>query len=643
MLPLKVQKLYTSNIYSVTGSFNKTLNVNDMISQEITNKKTILTNDLKVKGAIDTYILKASIANIDHMQVTTFETVSNITTLLSNQYMSNFDVGVLNVNSNYVNYSFISNCHSDYIYCTNSTNENVSASNIYSEDIITSNIKAGYADLQSAYISDAYISNLDIGSIKTSNIEANGMGVFNIGTFSNVSAYYAAFSNLHIIGGIDAEIINVDALNTYSIATCNITSFNGSFDTLLLANNFKSSNISTNTLTCSNEYILNSFSSNIFSSNIDSINVISDFVQASNAIINQTYIDTSYTSIVYGNNGSFSNLKIIENTCCNCYIDNAYISNIYLINANLSNLTAVESHLYTTFIQNAVASNVYVDILYTSNANLSNAFINELATYNTNVLSNLQVNTIYSTNSYLDKVNASNVSINTLYASNANCSNVCTVYLHSHNIDVTSNLTSKSSYTSIGNFSNAYIDDLYVSDLLTSNITTDRGMFNNCYTSNAYIQSIFGCNVDIKGNTNMYMTHINEALFVDTIISSNNIDIYCDKTITFKFFNDKTSNYNFTSTITKEGYTVVSDANKKTNIVPLINSLDKVLQIGGYKYLRVDTDVTEVGLLAQEVEKVIPEAISYFPDATLGIKYERIIPLLVEAIKELNTKINNIL
>jgi hypothetical protein len=162
------------------------------------------------------------------------------------------------------------------------------------------------------------------------------------------------------------------------------------------------------------------------------------------------------------------------------------------------------------------------------------------------------------------------------------------------------------------------------------------------YASNANIQYIYASNIDITGITNANTTFINDALFVDTIISSNNIDIYCDKTITFKFFNDKTSNYNFTSTITKEGYTVVSDANKKTNIVPLVNSLGKVLQIGGYKYLRVDTDVTEVGLLAQEVEKVLPEAISYFPDATLGIKYERIIPLLVEAIKELNTKINNL-
>ncbi len=43
---------------------------------------------------------------------------------------------------------------------------------------------------------------------------------------------------------------------------------------------------------------------------------------------------------------------------------------------------------------------------------------------------------------------------------------------------------------------------------------------------------------------------------------------------------------------------------------------------------------TEIGLLAQEVAKVLPEAVSKNPEGTLFLNYNTIIPVLTEAIKE---------
>ena len=52
-------------------------------------------------------------------------------------------------------------------------------------------------------------------------------------------------------------------------------------------------------------------------------------------------------------------------------------------------------------------------------------------------------------------------------------------------------------------------------------------------------------------------------------------------------------------------------------------------------------DKIQVGVSAQEVEKVLPEAVTEAPisDEYMSVQYEKLVPLLIEAIKELNDKI----
>lgn len=47
----------------------------------------------------------------------------------------------------------------------------------------------------------------------------------------------------------------------------------------------------------------------------------------------------------------------------------------------------------------------------------------------------------------------------------------------------------------------------------------------------------------------------------------------------------------------------------------------------------------DVGVIAQQVQKVVPEAVAQKPDGFLGVQYEKLIPLLLEAIKELSDKV----
>jgi hypothetical protein len=55
------------------------------------------------------------------------------------------------------------------------------------------------------------------------------------------------------------------------------------------------------------------------------------------------------------------------------------------------------------------------------------------------------------------------------------------------------------------------------------------------------------------------------------------------------------------------------------------------------------TDKSEqVGVIAQEVEKVLPEAVTVRGDGYLAVDYHKIIPLLVEAVKELTEKVSTL-
>lgn len=76
-----------------------------------------------------------------------------------------------------------------------------------------------------------------------------------------------------------------------------------------------------------------------------------------------------------------------------------------------------------------------------------------------------------------------------------------------------------------------------------------------------------------------------------------------------------------------------SDLRLKENIQKIDNALDKVQQLNGVLFTRKDTGERLTGLIAQDVQKVLPEAVN--GDDILSVAYGNIVGLLVEAIKEL--------
>lgn len=96
------------------------------------------------------------------------------------------------------------------------------------------------------------------------------------------------------------------------------------------------------------------------------------------------------------------------------------------------------------------------------------------------------------------------------------------------------------------------------------------------------------------------------------------------------------------------GWSSNSDISLKENLVKIDNAIDKVKNLNGYYYNMIDDKETaQVGLIAQDVQSVLPEAVStHFSKNherdVLGVDYNKIVPLLVNAIKELNDKITQL-
>lgn len=86
--------------------------------------------------------------------------------------------------------------------------------------------------------------------------------------------------------------------------------------------------------------------------------------------------------------------------------------------------------------------------------------------------------------------------------------------------------------------------------------------------------------------------------------------------------------------------TAFSDEKLKDNIEVIQDALYKVTQLKGVTYTRKDIEGNpkQTGIIAQDVQKVLPEAVQD-NDGTLSVAYGNLVGLLIESIKELNFKI----
>ena len=92
-----------------------------------------------------------------------------------------------------------------------------------------------------------------------------------------------------------------------------------------------------------------------------------------------------------------------------------------------------------------------------------------------------------------------------------------------------------------------------------------------------------------------------------------------------------------------------SDIRLKDNIQVIQGSLDKIDGIRGVEFDWNEKSPGwarerghDVGVIAQEVEKVLPEVVQERKNGYLGVDYKRIVPLLIESVKELKQEVEDL-
>jgi len=106
-----------------------------------------------------------------------------------------------------------------------------------------------------------------------------------------------------------------------------------------------------------------------------------------------------------------------------------------------------------------------------------------------------------------------------------------------------------------------------------------------------------------------------------------------DVTGTSRFTDDINGNLvgNVTGTLTSP-----SDLRLKENIKPIKNPIESLQKINGVTYNMIDSKEKELGVIAQDVQKVLPEIVNVIDEEKeyLGVDYTQLVPVLIEAVKE---------
>ena len=97
----------------------------------------------------------------------------------------------------------------------------------------------------------------------------------------------------------------------------------------------------------------------------------------------------------------------------------------------------------------------------------------------------------------------------------------------------------------------------------------------------------------------------------------------------------------FSGTVTAPNFVSSSDARLKSDVVPIGDALAKLQALTGVTFVMTGSDTRQMGLIAQDVQAVAPEAVVE-TDGVLRLAYGNLVGLLVEAIKDLATEVEQL-
>lgn len=139
-------------------------------------------------------------------------------------------------------------------------------------------------------------------------------------------------------------------------------------------------------------------------------------------------------------------------------------------------------------------------------------------------------------------------------------------------------------------------------------------------------------NISIQGNATDYATGKIPKFIETGKLSVSSVQFAAGSTT--KVMNLSGADLMYNGRFRPQEINLTSDIRKKENLSVITDALKRLLTLNGYFYNFKGSDEESVGLIAQQVQKVLPSAVSEDTDGTLSLNYNGIVALLVEATRE---------
>ena len=139
--------------------------------------------------------------------------------------------------------------------------------------------------------------------------------------------------------------------------------------------------------------------------------------------------------------------------------------------------------------------------------------------------------------------------------------------------------------------------------------------------------------IDLSGTSQWnYVSNLTNGLSASLNVLGNNNFSFQENSIEIASLN---SNGNMTA----QNFFSVSDKRFKTNISTITNAGELLKQMRGVRFNWLKDGSHDIGVIAQEVFESIPEAIVSTNNSMLTVAYNKIIPVLIETIKDLQRRV----
>ena len=530
-------------------------------------------------------------------------------------------------NCSFVNANIIS------IKSTLQTSTNASFSNVCMSTASITNLFVSNMLQEST---SASFNNVSIITASVTNLSATNASITNISSTLQLSTN-ASFSNVCIttasLVNLSVTKINDISANTLSYIS-NVTSdIQYQLDTILIS----SGNV--NALTDSNFYatntalnLLNSCLQNVSSNFWVQSSYINSVMNGSNCSFMNASITNISSTLQLSTNASFGNMSITTASILNVSSTNASITNISSTLQLATNASFGNASISTLLAVNSISSDVSAIILITSASSYfsGNVYMNN----------NLLATQPWVTNIFQNSTNASfsNVSITTASITN----------LSSTNASIT-NISSTLQLSTNASFGNVSINNVSSSFHFSTNAS-----FGNVSITTASVTNLSSTNASITNISSINASFSNVSITNASILNN----LYCYGNIT-------ANNGYFTSNI----YAGYSDDRLKIRTSNLSNVLPYIKTLSTFQYypntsvckqLCIDvSNKSDIGMSAQEVGSIFPEIVCPAPCDVLDdplsgeklsrtgmnlltIRYERLVPVLLQAIRELTIRVEEL-